>query len=205
MTDNLKIRLATPGDMDTIIGLINDARAWLRGKETDQWQEPWPDPEARDKRVLRDLRAGRTWLVEDEDRAAVATVTCSPRGNPKLWEPAEQKLRAVYVARLIVRRSRAGEGIGEDLVNWAGLCALRDRCAQWIRIDVWTTNEALHNYYEKRGFRFYRECEFPDGEYYPSARLFQKPIAEIDRTMPSRFGDPFASPVLAEGTPAGVI
>lgn len=201
MTDDLKIRLATADDMNRIIGLIDDARAWLRAKGTDQWAKPWPDPGARDKRVLRDLRADRTWLVEDECRTAVATITCSSEGNPNLWEPEEQLVPAVYVARLIVRRSRAGEAIGEELVDWAGLRALRDHCAQWVRIDVWTTNEALHNYYEKRGFRFYRNCQFPNGEYYPSAALFQKPIAEIDRTVPSRFGNPFASKALADGTP----
>ena len=66
------------------------------------------------------------------------------------------------------------------------------RCwsAKWVRIDVWTTNEALHNYYEKRGFQYYKVCEFKEDEYYPSAALFQKPTAEIDPDRRPGFIEP---------------
>jgi GNAT superfamily N-acetyltransferase len=187
MTETLPIRRADADDMRTIIGLIDDARAWLPSKGTDQWAKPWPSPAGRDARVLRDLRAGRTWLVEDDHHTPVATVTCSDKGNRRLWTPAEQLVSAAYIARLIVSRHRAGERIGEALLDWAGARGVRDWGAQWVRIDVWTTNEALHNYYEKRGFEYYRVCKFQEGEYYPSACLFQKPTAEIDREPVSRF------------------
>jgi GNAT superfamily N-acetyltransferase len=191
MTETLRIRRATADDMGTFIsGLIDDARVWLSGKGTDQWAAPWPSPAARDARVLRDLKAGRTWLVEDDAAAPVATVTCNDRGNQRLWNPEEQLVSAVYVARLIVRRSRAGEMIGEALMDWAGARGVRCWGAKWIRIDVWTTNEALQNYYEKRGFQHYRVCEFNGDEYYPSATLFQKPTAEIDPESAVRFIEP---------------
>jgi GNAT superfamily N-acetyltransferase len=190
MTETLRIRRATADDMGTIIsGLIDDARAWLSSKGTDQWAAPWPSPAARDARVLRDLKAGRTWLVQD-DHAPVATVTFSDHGNRRLWAPGEQLVSAAYVARLIVRRSRAGERIGEALMDWAGACGMRCWGAKWIRIDVWTTNDALHNYYEKRGFQYYKIREFDNGEYYPSAALFQKPTAEIDPESAARFIEP---------------
>jgi hypothetical protein len=93
----------------------------------------------------------------------------------------------VYVARLIVSRSHARQKIGEELVDWAGVCARRGWGAKWIRIDVWTANVALHNYYKERGFEFYTIREFENGELYPSAALFQKPTADIDRGSFSRF------------------
>jgi hypothetical protein len=103
------------------------------------------------------------------------------------------------VSRLIVRRSHAGLGIGEALVDWAGLRALRDWGAQWIRIDVWTTNVALHNYYEKRGFHFCRIAEVKEipnrngrnggPDRWPSAALFQKPTDDVDATAAQRFED----------------
>jgi GNAT superfamily N-acetyltransferase len=189
MTETLRIRRATVDDMETIIGdLIDDARKWLPGKGTDQWAKPWPTPQARDTRVLRDLKAGRTWLVhEDGDDVPVATVTCSDRGNRGLWTAGEQLVNAAYIARLIVRRNRAGERIGEALIDWAGARGVRCWSAEWIRIDVWTTNDALHNYYEKRGFQRYKVREFKEGEYYPSAALFQKPTAEVDQESAARF------------------
>jgi hypothetical protein len=75
------------------------------------------------------------------------------------------------------------------MIDWAGLRAVRDWSAQWIRIDVWTTNEALRNYYEKRGFRFCRECPF-DQDTYPSGALFQKPTSEVDEVAAARFAEP---------------
>ena len=60
MTDNLRIRRGTTGDADTIIGMIDEAADWLRGKGTDQWAKPWPNPAARDGRVRRGLRNGHT-------------------------------------------------------------------------------------------------------------------------------------------------
>jgi len=187
MTETLHIRHAGADDMSTIIGLINEARRWLPAKNTDQWATPWPTLAARDARVLRDLKAARTVLVEDDQLATAATVTCNPTGNRRLWPLDEQAESAVYIARLIVSRSHAGERIGEALVDWAGACARRSWGAQWIRIDVWTTNAALHGYYEKRGFQYYDTRKFSNGEYYPSAALFQKPTAEIDEESLSRF------------------
>jgi GNAT superfamily N-acetyltransferase len=178
MTDNLRIRRGTARDADMIIGLIDEAAEWLRGKDTDQWARPWPNRAARDGRVRRGLRNGHTWIAEAAGRP-VATVTSRAHGNQDLWTRPEQNAPAVYVSRLIVTRSAAGLGVGSAMIDWAGERGVRDWNAQWIRIDVWTTNVALHNYYEKRGFRFCRiaSCKAED---YPSAALFEKPTSEID-------------------------
>lgn len=185
MTDNLQIRHGAVGDTETIVGLIDEAADWLHGKGTDQWARPWPNLSARDGRVRRGLRNGNTWIAE-ADGLPIATITYRPHGNHMLWAPKERREAAVYVSRLIVARSAAGSGVGAALIDWAAARAVRDWDAQWIRIDVWTTNVALHNYYEKRGFRFCRiaACE---ARKYPSAALFQKPTSEIDLAAARRF------------------
>ncbi len=185
MTHIPHIRRGTAGDLDTIIGMIDEAADWLRGKGTDQWAQPWPDRAARDGRVRRGLRNGNTWIAEVGGQA-IGTITCRPHGNHMLWAPKERRDNAVYVSRLIVARNVAGDGIGAALIDWAAAQAVRDWNAEWIRIDVWTTNVALHNYYEKRGFRYLRiaSCE---AKRYPSAALFQKPTSEIDLDAAHRF------------------
>jgi GNAT superfamily N-acetyltransferase len=193
MTENLKIRRAVAGDLGVILGMIDEAAEWLRTKETDQWAQPWPTETARDARVRRGLR-GDTWTV-GQDGQAIATVTARRHGNQTLWTHREQLEPAVYLSRLIVTRRAAGLGIGAALIDWAAQRAVRDWSAQWVRIDVWTTNEALHNYYEKRGFRFCRIGPF-DKETYPSAALFQKPTSEIDEAAAARFTE---SPLIASG------
>ena len=160
MTDNLRIRRGTAGDADTIIGLIDEAADWLRGKGTDQWAQPWPNRAARDGRVRRGLRNGNTWIAEAAGQA-IATITYRPHGNQMLWTPG----RIVGPGGLRVAPdrdpARSGLGIGAAMIDWAAAQAVRDWNAQWIRIDVWTTNVALHSYYEKRGFRLLRiaPCE----------------------------------------------
>ena len=196
MTEILQVRRGAADDFELILAMIDEAATWLRDKQTDQWAQPWPSRAARDERVRRGLRDGGTWIVE-EHGVPIATITYRPTGNLRLWTRRERRQPSVYVSRLIVRRSHAGLGIGEALVDWAGLRALRDWGAQWIRIDVWTTNAALHNYYEKRGFRFCRIAEVKElpnrngrnggPDRWPSAALFQKPTDEVDATAAKRF------------------
>jgi hypothetical protein len=186
MRDILPIRPAAVDDMKTITRLIGEAAAWLGARGTDQWARPWPSEQARDARVLRGIRSGSTWIAEDQGEAT-ATITYRRTGNHKLWNAREQRDPAVYVSRLIVSRKRAGDEIGAGLIDWAGQQALKAWEAQWIRIDVWTTNIELHNYYEKQKFEPVRICPFDDPDSYPSAALFQKPTAEIDADAAARF------------------
>jgi GNAT superfamily N-acetyltransferase len=86
----------------------------------------------------------------------------------------------VYVCRLVVSRTHTGEGLGAALLDWAGFRALRHYAARWVRVDAWTTNVALHAYYQQQGFEFYGFCEAVAD--YPSAALLQKPT---DRIQPA--------------------
>jgi len=176
----MHVALATLKHQDAVFGLIEEARTWLSTfKETDQWEIPWPTEEARVARVLAGLRNGKTWIVWHGDIPA-ATVTIANQANPRVWSKPESTCdlneRAVYVHRLITARNYAGLGLGEELIDWAGLRGRRKHRAKWIRIDVWTSNEALHGYYLKRGFEPCGNCADPT---YPSGALFQKPVSMI--------------------------
>lgn len=174
---SLRLDRATENDFNVVIDLIKDAARWLQAtKDTDQWARPWPDKEARDERVRRGLKGGKTWILWDGGVAA-ATVTMATAFNPAVWsEPAcecDLRQRAVYLHRLITRRSYAGLGLGKQLINWAGSRARREYGAKWTRIDVWSTNRALHAYYLGLGFRPCGTCADPG---YPSGALFERPI-----------------------------
>ncbi len=173
----MRIRLATPKDMGTILNFIDGASGWLRTRRTDQWAQPWPDRESRDARVLAGLENRKTWIVWDGDIPA-ATVTLASRHNPKVWVKGhcdvDLRQPAAYVHRLITAREYAGIGLGAQLIEWAGRRAYGISKAKSIRIDVWTTNEALHSFYQKIGFARCGAC--PD-ESYPSGALFQKPVS----------------------------
>lgn len=174
--------------MPAILHLINSAAKWLGAcKDTDQWARPWPDEASRDARVEQGIKDGLTWIVEDSPGMPAATITCREHGNEILWSEAELAEDAVYVSRLIVSRELAGQGIGAALIDWAGVLGIRQRRATWIRVDVWTTNLALHDYYRGQGFGHLRTVPFPDYWDYPSAALFQKATTEIDGASAARF------------------
>jgi GNAT superfamily N-acetyltransferase len=188
MSDTFSIRRATVEDMSVIIGMIDEASAWLATKGTDQWARPWPSKIARDARVWRGINGRSTWIAEDQGEP-VATITYKQNGNQNLWFAGERCDPAVYACRLVVSRKRAGDDIGAALIDWAGYRALQAWKAQWIRIDVWTENTALHRYYEKHGFEPVRICEFNAPGSTPSAALFQKPTAEVSEIAVTRFID----------------
>jgi ribosomal protein S18 acetylase RimI-like enzyme len=182
------IRRAEAADLPAILDLIDSAAKWLQAcKNTDQWEKPWPDEPSRDARVEQGIIDGLTWIVEDSHGMLAATVTCREHGNEMLWTPEEQTEHAAYVSRLIVSRDLAGHGIGAALIDWAGLRGFREWGAKWIRVDVWTTNVALHDYYRGQGFEHLRTLKFEDYWEYPSAALFQKPTAAVDEAAAGRF------------------
>jgi GNAT superfamily N-acetyltransferase len=185
---------ATAENLNTILRLIREASGWLEGKGTDQWQKPWPDRKQRDARVWRGLQRGATWIVSAGRRPA-ATVTVAKTPNIAVWQNAECNLDdpAVYAHRLIIDRQFAGWGLGAELIDWTGLRAHPENGAKWIRIDVWSTNKGLHEYYMKQGFE---PCGTAPDPGYPSGRLFQKPVSEIS--------EPFC-PLFTESEPAALL
>jgi ribosomal protein S18 acetylase RimI-like enzyme len=76
-----------------------------------------------------------------------------------------------YAHKVTVDRAYGGQGLGAELLDWAGTRAA-DEGADWLRVDVWTTNERLQHYYLKQGFTYVRTVVLPHN---PSGALFQRP------------------------------
>jgi GNAT superfamily N-acetyltransferase len=171
----LVLRRASTHDYGAVCSLREAASRWLRTKATDQWEKPWPNEAARNLRVWAAIQAGRTWVAWDETVAA-ATITVSPNHHA-IWPEENRRDMAVYVRRLVVGRPYSRRGLGGQLLDWAGLRAAREYGARWIRVDVWTTNTRLHEYYMDQGFEFCGFCETVSD--YPSAALFQKQTDQV--------------------------
>lgn len=171
--------LGLPGDLEAVNGLVRNATDWLRtSKDSGQWASPWPDRIRHRERILDDLLKGRTWLVWDGETAA-ATITVDTEepldGNEQpVWPEHSRHEPALYIRRVIVSHGYSGCGLGAALLDWAGDLARREYGARLIRIDLWTTNLALHAYYE--GQRFTRRANRDLGPRadYPSQALFER-------------------------------
>jgi len=190
-----ELRLAAPGDLDEIYELIDEAAAWLRDKGTDQWERPWPSREARHRRVLSGWKTAKPGSY---GMALTGGDALPPPPSPiqSLVEPQPEcdlSERAVYVHRLIAARRYAGSELGSELIDWAGLHGHCLYGAQWIRVDVWSSNLALHDYYLARGFLPCGRCADP---YYPSGALFRSRCWPSAASLPPVHRDlvPLTSP-----------
>jgi GNAT superfamily N-acetyltransferase len=175
------LRPALPGDLDEVRGLVRDAAEWLRmSKNTDQWEKPWPDQAGQIERILNDLLKGKTWIVW-EGATAAGTITVDTEepldlNERPVWPDHERREPALYVRRVIVSRRYAGIGLGAALLDWASDVARRDHRAALIRIDVWTTNEELHAYYERQQFTRRQGRDPQELANYPSQALFEREV-----------------------------
>jgi GNAT superfamily N-acetyltransferase len=155
---------AKPSDVEILLAFRAEAAAWLRERGSDQWSTPFPRDE-----LLARIEAGETWMVWDGTRPA-ATITVTTWGPPELWIPAELAEPALYVHKLTVARSYSGRGLGAELLDWAGGRA-RDDGRPWLRLDCWSDNRGLHDYYRQTGFVHLRTVPREP----PSGALFQRP------------------------------
>ncbi|MDX3867290.1 GNAT family N-acetyltransferase [Streptomyces europaeiscabiei] len=146
-------------DLPRLLRFRTDAAGWLERLGTDQWSRPFPA-----SNIAASIRAGEVFLFkEDQALDAVATVTLDRTIDPELWAlwtPEERAERALYVHKLVVDRQYAGRDLGGQILDWAGDLAAR-RGEQWLRLDAWTTNTRLHQYYLDHGFSHVRTTPDP--------------------------------------------
>jgi GNAT superfamily N-acetyltransferase len=176
-TAEIQIGRANIEDLGVILSLIDEAKTWLSTKGTNQWSTDWLDQDGRGRsaRVEISVKEEATWLVwfvSQHEKIPMATVTIEKNANPDVWtDPGTADKPAAYLSRLITARRFSGLRIGAALIDWACAYVAREYRAKFIRIDVWTDNYALHDYYIKQGFR---PCGLCPNETYPSRALFQR-------------------------------
>lgn len=158
------IRRARPDEAGTVAAMWTEAGQWLATIGSDQWQYP-----PRAGRIVASIAAGECWLVERHG-VPVATVTLDGYADPDFWTAADQPDDALYVHRMVVRRTAAGGGLGSALLDWAGArVELAGRA--WLRLDAWRTNRRLRAYYEAEGFALVRVVDVPHRR---SGALYQR-------------------------------
>ncbi|MFJ6566711.1 GNAT family N-acetyltransferase [Streptomyces sp. NPDC091292] len=141
----MRILPAQPSDVAKLLAFREEAAAWLTRLGSDQWQRPYPAD-----RLLATVEAGTVFMVVDDDVTA-ATITLTPDAEDGLWTESELSEPSRFINKLTVGRAYAGQNLGGRLLDWAGGRAYRDG-AKWLRLDAWTTNEALQRYYLRQGF-----------------------------------------------------
>jgi GNAT superfamily N-acetyltransferase len=145
----VKISSAQPDDVAKLLAFRKEAAAWLRQLGSDQWQRPYPAD-----RLLATIEAGAVFMVTDGG-TTVATITLDPQAEEGLWTEEELGEPSLFITKLTVARSHAGRNLGGKLLDWSSDRAYHAG-AKWLRLDAWTTNEGLQQYYLRQGFEHVR-------------------------------------------------
>jgi GNAT superfamily N-acetyltransferase len=172
----VRIRKAVADDLPTILRWRAEAAAWLYKRGSDQWSDSGLSRDAFIDRVTGSIRAGETWIAEDDDGTPLGTIAVDLSPDPGLWSEEELEI-AFVVHRMITDRSAVGRGVGTRLLDHAEHLARRAGRKMLI-LDAWSTNHGLHAYYESQGFRHVRTV--PD-HHTPSATLFERPVTETSQ------------------------
>ncbi|KIQ62687.1 GNAT family acetyltransferase [Kitasatospora griseola] len=143
------IEPATAADLEHLLAFRQEAAAWLSALGSDQWSRPYPAD-----KLLDTIEADTVFMLWDASEI-VGTITLTPDAEDGLWTEAELSEPARYVNKLTVSRAYAGRDIGGRLLNWAGTRAASEG-AKWLRLDAWTANERLQQYYVDHGFTHVR-------------------------------------------------
>ena len=145
----MRICPAQPHDLAKLLEFRQEAAAWLSRLGTDQWQRPYPAD-----KLLATIEAGEVFMVRDGE-ATAATITLTSRAEDGLWFEEELLEPSVFINKLTVARTHSGQNLGGRLLDWAGDRGHRAG-AKWLRLDAWTTNTDLQEYYLRHGFRHVR-------------------------------------------------
>lgn len=151
----MKISAAKPDDVAKLLAFRKEAATWLADLGSDQWQRPYPAD-----RLLAAIEAGSVFMIMD-DTVTAATITLAPDVEEGLWTEQELADPSIFVTKLTVARTHAGQNLGGRLLDWAGDRAYRSG-AKRLRLDAWTTNEALQRYYLRQGF--HHVCTVREGD-----------------------------------------
>jgi predicted N-acetyltransferase YhbS len=138
----VNVRRCQADDVAVVAELLDEATAWVGDRGYEQWPLPFPRDE-----LAAAIERGEVYVAELEGDA-VATVTLL-WDDPMYW--GERPADAAYVHKLAVSRARAGQRIGQSLVEWAHETAAAAG-REFLRLDCLRDNPGIRAYYERLGF-----------------------------------------------------
>jgi ribosomal protein S18 acetylase RimI-like enzyme len=167
MTGTVMMRRASSdADIWQVAELWIRSARWLKSQGSDQWQYP-----IKMENITAAVSAGHCWLANRGD-ATIGTITVDDHAEPQYWYPEDEPDNALYVHRMVIDEAARGIELGSAMLDWVGEQA-QARRREWVRLDAWRSNTALHRYYRERGFELVRVVSDPSG----SGACFQRSAA----------------------------
>jgi GNAT superfamily N-acetyltransferase len=145
----VRLREGAPADAAAVLGLFDEAVAWLvaRGQDGQWGTRPFSSVDARVARAAEWAAGGGLRVAYEGDEVLGAIVIGA---RPEHVSPAPAAER--YIRALVTSRAHAGEDIGGELVRRA-IKETRTAGLGLLRVDCWAGAGGLVAWFERQGFR----------------------------------------------------
>lgn len=154
---------AKTDDVDIVLEILNQARAWLLERGIDQWRAGSLTRE----RFLEWISRGEVYLAR-VDGEYVGTVTLQ-WSDERFW--GQRPPDAGYVHKLAIRPTQTGKRLGLLMLQWAEETT-RAAGREYLRLDCAANDRKIRDYYEQAGFVYQGDKVDPR----VAVSLYEKPL-----------------------------
>ena len=142
------------GDLSSVLKIIEEAQAYLKMQNIDQWQNGYPN----EKTILKDVFNSDSYVVRAKDVNTIATAMFTTRPEPTYttiegnWKT---KNNATYgvIHRMAVSDKFRGKGIAKFIFN-ACEQTLKQNNIKSMRIDTHEKNLGMQGLLIKLGYHY---------------------------------------------------
>jgi GNAT superfamily N-acetyltransferase len=187
------IRRAGLDGIEAVVDIVAEAEAWLQSRGIDQAHIDRASAVASLRTAMDGPTPAREVYLVWSDAEPVATLALQWEDN-RTWGEFSDDM-SLYLYSLAVRRSVAGQGLGQRMLEWAaGKAAAAGKT--YLRLDCMAENAALRSYYERAGFVHRGDVQGTNW----SASLYEKRVERGDTPREMRRGEQRESIVKPAGT-----
>jgi len=155
---------ANPEDIDIVLGILDEAAAWIIEHEL---PSVWKPGGFSREIFLDQISRGEVHIgLVDEKPAGTITLQWA---DLMFW--GEQQPDSGYVHKLAVRPAYAGQKIGLEMLKWAESAA-RKAGKKFLRLNCLAEDRKIRDYYERAGFLYQGDVEGPRAK----ASLYEKSL-----------------------------
>ena len=155
---------AKPEDIDIVIGILDEAAAWIIEQKLPSVWKPRGFP----REIFLDQISRSEVHIGLVDEKPAGTITLQ-WADLMFW--GEQQPDSGYVHKLAVRPAYAGQKLGLEMLKWAEATA-REMSKKFLRLNCLAADRKIRDYYERAGFLYKGDIEGPRAK----ASLYEKSL-----------------------------
>ena len=167
----MQIENALGQDLKTILALYDKAIEFQKTV----FDKPWLGFDV--EFVNREIDEGRLWKITED--GLIANIFSVAYADPMLWLEKSND-PAMYIHRIVTNPDFRGRGYVPAITEWAKEHA-REKNLRFVRMDTWSDNQKLLDYYQNCSFKFVGTVEPAESDTLPAHyRDLTLALLEID-------------------------